>query len=83
VYIYSGDWDATVPFTDTIKNLNRLALKQDGLQTPWSVGGQHAGFLKKYNFGVNYFLVKGAGSQMPMYQPERGKYIFQKFLNDP
>jgi hypothetical protein len=27
VYLFTGDWDDVVPFTDTYKNLNRMGFK--------------------------------------------------------
>ena len=35
VYFFSGDWDDVIPFTDTIKNIDRIGLKPDGIQTAW------------------------------------------------
>jgi hypothetical protein len=31
VVLYSGDWDDVVPFTDTIKNLEALYLKESSV----------------------------------------------------
>jgi len=30
IYLFNGDWDDVVPFTDTYKNLERLGLKVQG-----------------------------------------------------
>lgn len=61
VYFFSGDWDDVCPFTDTLKNINRMGLVQDGPQIPWKIGTKHIGFIKNYNKKVKFFLVKGAG----------------------
>jgi len=35
VYIFSGDWDDVVPFTDTYKNFNKMGLRLQGNTIPW------------------------------------------------
>jgi len=37
IYLYNGDWDDAIPFTDTNKNLNRLGVKIQGSPTPWFI----------------------------------------------
>ncbi len=63
VYLFSGDWDDVVPFTDTLKNIERMGLQQDGPQTPWKIGTQHIGFIRNYKNRKNFkfFIIKGAG----------------------
>lgn len=83
VYLFSGDWDDVVPFTDTFKNLGRLGLKVQGTQTPFMVGGQHAGFKKRYSQGLIFYLIKGAAHEVPLYQRERAYQMFKEFMADP
>jgi len=82
VYLYNGDLDSVVPYTDTYKNLYKLGLKMQGKLTPWKVDNQHAGFSKKYTLGLNFYLVKGAGHQAPLYQRSRMYNLFEKFIYD-
>lgn len=71
VYFFSGDWDDVIPYTDTIKNLERMGLQQDGLQTPWKKGTQHIGFIRSYQkkSNVKLFILKGAGHEAVAYKP--------------
>jgi hypothetical protein len=61
IYFFSGDWDDVIPFTDTLKNINRLGLKQEGSQIPWKIGTQHIGFIRTYNARYKFYIIKGAG----------------------
>ena len=61
VYLYSGDWDDVVPFTDTYQNLYLMNLRQQGNMQPWIINDQHAGFIKVFSYNLTVFLVKGAG----------------------
>lgn len=38
IYLFSGDWDDVIPFSDTLKNIKRLGLNQIGLSEPWKNG---------------------------------------------
>lgn len=65
IVMYNGDWDSVVPFTDTIKNLEKLNLKDEYLYTPMILNGQHVGFTQLYS-GMNFVVVKGASHQASM-----------------
>jgi serine carboxypeptidase-like clade 2 len=80
VFLYSGDWDDVVPFTDSYMNINKMGVKLLGNPEPWKVGSQHAGFIKNYSNGLKFYLVKGAGHEVPLYQRERSYNVFQSFL---
>lgn len=80
VFLLSGDWDDVVPFTDTIYNIYRMGLKQQGAPVPWKVRDQHAGFIRNYSYGLKLYLVKGAGHEVPLYQRERSLKVFEAFL---
>lgn len=81
-YLYNGDWDSVIPFTDTYENIYKLGLRMQGKLTPWTVDNQHAGFLKKYSYGLTFYLVKGAGHQAPLYQRSRTYKLYEKFIYD-
>lgn len=80
VFLYSGDWDDAVPFTDNYKSLYKMGVKLVGNVQPWNVSNQHAGFIKTYTYGLKFYLVKGAGHEVPMYQRERSYKVFEDFL---
>jgi hypothetical protein len=70
IYFYNGDWDATVPFTDTLKNLERLGMRQNGTLTPIiDTASQHVGFSRTFLHGtrqLTLWTVKGAGLKGPL-----------------
>jgi len=80
VYMFSGDWDDVIPFTDTLKNLNKMGFKQTAASTAWKIGDQHVGFIKQFNNNLRMFIVKGAGHEVPMYQKQTAYDLLQKFL---
>lgn len=79
VYLYNGDWDDVVPFRDTIKNLQLLDLQPRGDYQPWKIDDQHAGFIREYP-GLLFWIVKGAGHEVPQYQRQRAYELFKSFL---
>ncbi len=38
VWLYSGDWDDVVPYTDTLKNLEKMGLRKVGPYKGWFLG---------------------------------------------
>jgi serine carboxypeptidase-like clade 2 len=80
VFIFSGDWDDVVPFTDTIRNLLKTGLKMQGVPAPWKIKEQHFGFIRTYTYGLKFYQVKGAGHEVPLYQRERSLKVFEDFL---
>jgi serine carboxypeptidase-like clade 2 len=80
VWMFNGDWDDVVPFRDTLKNLEKLGLKPSGDYKAWTVDGQHAGFYREYP-GMMFYLVKGAGHEVPQYQRQRAYEMFKAFLS--
>lgn len=63
VMLFNGDWDAVVPFDDTLSNINRMGFTQQGPMKPWILkdDNQHAGWIRKYDRGLVFVTVKGAG----------------------
>ena len=39
IWLYSGDWDDVVPFTDTEKNVEKLNRPKQGDWSPWNTAG--------------------------------------------
>jgi|JI61114C2RNA_FD_contig_91_452036_length_1239_multi_2_in_0_out_0_2 hypothetical protein len=79
IYLFNGDWDDVVPFRDTVKNLALLDLQPRGDYQPWKIDGQHAGFIREYP-GLLFWIVKGAGHEVPQYQRQRAFQLFKDFL---
>lgn len=65
VWLFSGDWDDVVPFTDTEKNVDKFNRNKAGDWSSWNVGDQHAGFYQVYDKGLTVITVKGAGHMVP------------------
>lgn len=66
IYLFAGDWDDIVPVDNTIKNLEKLGLRQSGpiQHLTNKATNQHIGFQRKYIQGdrfINYLIIKGAG----------------------
>jgi len=82
VLIYSGDVDiATVPHALTQICLQELKSTQLSPWRPWFVNGQTAGYVEVHD-KYTYATVKGAGHEVPTYQPWSAYNMFQRFLNN-
>ena len=80
VLIYSGDVDiATCPHAYAqlcLSYLNQTLLHR---WKPWTVDGTTAGYVETYDT-YTYATVKGAGHEVPQYQPYFAFNMFQRFL---
>ncbi|XP_057749444.1 serine carboxypeptidase 24 [Arachis stenosperma] len=80
IWVFSGDTDSVVPVTATRFSLNHLNLT---IKTPWypwySSGGQVGGWTEVYD-GLTFATVRGAGHEVPLFQPERAHILFKSFL---
>ncbi len=80
VLIYSGDTDiATCPHAYAQLCLGELNRKQLVQWAPWTVDNQTAGFVEVYD-GYTYATVKGAGHEVPFFQPREAQYLISNFL---
>jgi pimeloyl-ACP methyl ester carboxylesterase len=82
VWLFSGDFDDVVPFTDTEKNLQILNRQKAGGWSSWSVGDQHGGFYQVYGSNLTAITVKGAGHMVPQTQPKAVYQLFYNFINN-
>jgi len=81
VLVYSGDVDtATVPFVFTQQCVSELPGSVQIPWGPWYVNGWTAGYVVTYE-KFTYATVKGAGHEVPEYQPLSGINMFSRFLN--
>lgn len=81
VWLFSGDFDDQVPFTDTDKNLDLMLLEKTGGWSSWSVKDQHGGFYQIYGSNLTVITVKGAGHMVPQTQPKAVFQLFSNFIN--
>lgn len=65
IVLYNGDWDAVVPYVDTLKNIPGLYINPVSEYQPWFAEDQHAGFKLDYTNNLSLIIVKGASHQVP------------------
>ncbi|KAL8037334.1 hypothetical protein ABFX02_11G032600 [Erythranthe guttata] len=80
IWVFSGDTDSVVPVTATRFSLNRLNLKVKTPWYPWYSNGQVGGWTEVYD-GLTFATVRGAGHEVPLFQPRRAFELFQTFLS--
>mgnify|MGYP001950227642 CR=1 FL=1 len=81
VWLYSGDFDDQVPYTDTEKNVDTLRRIKAGGWSSWNVKDQHGGFYQVYDANFTVITVKGAGHMVPTNQPKASYQLFSNFVN--
>ncbi|KAK8471181.1 hypothetical protein PHAVU_003G155400 [Phaseolus vulgaris] len=79
IWVFSGDTDSVVPVTATRFSLNHLNLSIKTRWYPWYSGGQVGGWTEVYN-GLTFATVRGAGHEVPLFQPKRAYTLFKSFL---
>ncbi|XP_041991095.1 serine carboxypeptidase-like 40 isoform X1 [Salvia splendens] len=81
VWIYSGDLDGRVPVTSTKLSINLLKLNQTTPWLPWYLDGQVGGYTQIYEGNLTFTTVRGAGHEVPSYQPSRALFLIKHFLH--
>ncbi|BAS81347.1 serine carboxypeptidase 24 isoform X2 [Oryza sativa Japonica Group] len=79
IWVFSGDTDSVVPVTATRFALSHLGLKTKIRWYPWYSAGQVGGWSEVYE-GLTFASVRGAGHEVPLFQPRRAFRMFQSFL---
>ncbi|XP_065849242.1 serine carboxypeptidase 24-like [Euphorbia lathyris] len=79
IWIFSGDTDSVVPVTATRFSLSHLNLTVKTRWYPWYSGKQVGGWTEVYN-GLTFATVRGAGHEVPLFQPKRAFTLFRSFL---
>lgn len=79
IWIFSGDVDSVVPVTATRYSLARLQLKVETQWYPWYHNEQVGGWTEIYE-GLTFATVRGAGHEVPLFQPERALTLISAFL---
>jgi len=80
IWVYSGDVDSVVPVTGTRLAINQLSLPIKIPWYPWYVDNQTVGGWTEGYEGLTFAVVRGAGHEVPLFQPKRGLKIFQSFI---
>ncbi|WVZ65243.1 hypothetical protein U9M48_014642 [Paspalum notatum var. saurae] len=79
-HIFSGDFDATCPLTATRYSITDLELSVMEPWRPWTANKEVGGYVQQYKGGLVLVLVRGAGHQVPYFQPERALVLVSSFL---
>lgn len=79
IWMFSGDTDSVVPVTATRFSLSHLNLKIKTPWYPWYSGTQVGGWTEVYD-GLTFATIRGAGHEVPLFQPKRAFILFQSFL---
>uniref|UniRef100_A0A6M2EDP2 Carboxypeptidase n=1 Tax=Populus davidiana TaxID=266767 RepID=A0A6M2EDP2_9ROSI len=79
IWVFSGDTDSVVPVTATRFSLSHLDLPVKTRWHPWYSGDQVGGWTEAYK-GLTFATVRGAGHEVPLFQPERAFILFRSFL---
>ncbi|XP_057843135.2 serine carboxypeptidase II-3-like [Cryptomeria japonica] len=80
ILVYSGDIDGKVPVTSTRYSINALNLPIEKACYPWMDGDiDVAGYSVIYK-GLIFATVRGAGHEVPSYQPSRALTMTKYFL---
>ncbi|KAE8803581.1 Serine carboxypeptidase II-3 [Hordeum vulgare] len=84
VWVYSGDTDGNVPVTATRYSINQLQLPVAVKWRRWfsstKGAGEVGGYVVQYKGGLSLVTVRGAGHEVPSYQPQRALQLLQGFL---
>ncbi|CAD6241944.1 unnamed protein product [Miscanthus lutarioriparius] len=79
IWVFSGDTDSVVPVTATRFAISHLGLKIKTRWYPWYSAGQVGGWSEVYE-GLTFASVRGAGHEVPLFQPRRAFRMFRSFL---
>jgi len=79
--IYSGDFDAAVPFLGSQKWVHCLGRRVKKDWREWNVKEQFAGAVIEYD-GITFLTVHGTGHAIPWYTPSLGFELFQRWIQN-
>ncbi|EOA27060.1 hypothetical protein CARUB_v10023155mg [Capsella rubella] len=79
IWVFSGDTDSVVPVTATRFSLSKLNLPVKTRWYPWYSGNQVGGRTEVYE-GLTFVTVRGAGHEVPFFQPRSALVLLRSFL---
>ncbi|XP_057843140.2 serine carboxypeptidase-like 26 [Cryptomeria japonica] len=80
ILVFSGDVDSIVPVTSTRYSINVLKLSIEKEWYPWMDGDINVGGFSVIYKGLIFATVRGAGHEVPSYQPSRALTMAKFFL---
>lgn len=81
ILVYSGDTDGRVPVTSTRYSLNVLNLPIKSPWKSWTINSEVGGYTMVYDRNLTFATVRGAGHEVPSYQPARALVLINSFLH--
>ncbi|CAM8963959.1 unnamed protein product [Rhodiola kirilowii] len=81
VWVFSGDTDGRVPVTSTKYSLAEMKLGVKTKWHPWMLDGEVGGYTEVFEGDLTFATVRGAGHQVPSYQPKRALSLISHFLS--
>lgn len=76
----SGDIDGRVPVTSTKNSLKKMKVTPKSEWHPWFLDGEVGGYTQKFERNLTFATVRGAGHQVPSYQPARALSLLLHFV---
>ncbi|XP_047259720.1 serine carboxypeptidase-like 40 [Capsicum annuum] len=81
VWIFSGDTDGIIPITSTEKSIKKMKLHVETPWYPWFHNDYEVGgYTQIYRNNLTFATVRGAGHQVPSFQPARALSLAKHFL---
>ncbi|XWS77376.1 hypothetical protein CRYUN_Cryun01aG0256000 [Craigia yunnanensis] len=80
VWIFSGDTDGRIPVTSTKYSINKMKLPVKTKWHPWYLDGEVGGYTQVYKGDLTFATVRGAGHQVPSFQPKRALTLIKHFI---
>ncbi|KAL3814784.1 hypothetical protein ACJIZ3_016052 [Penstemon smallii] len=80
VWVFSGDTDGRIPVTSTKNSIKHMNIPSKTSWHPWYFAGEVGGYTKVYEGNLRFATVRGAGHQVPSYQPARALSLISHFL---
>ncbi|XVF22904.1 hypothetical protein REPUB_Repub12eG0210900 [Reevesia pubescens] len=80
VWIFSGDTDGRIPVTSTKYSLHKMKLPVKTNWHPWYLDGEVGGYTQVYKGDITFATVRGAGHEVPSFQPKRALSLIKHFL---
>ncbi|XP_042423826.1 serine carboxypeptidase II-3-like [Zingiber officinale] len=77
---YSGDFDGVVPITSTRYSLKKIKLRVKAPWRAWMLNSEVGGYTVVYDHNLIFATVRGAGHEVPSYQPARALEMIKSFL---
>ena len=78
---FSGDTDGAVPTYGTRQWINMLNLKEKEMWKPWITDGQVSGYIVRYEGGLDFATVHGAGHMAPQWKRKDVTKLFTNWIH--